>query len=147
MEDPKSFTAPVTGLNDDSNSVKAVSVSSKKSQHGSKRESAKALSVSSEKSKPASERKAEREGSEDTKYSRSKDELVVDNEKSTDIEANISGARSRSTDDQEQEKVSDDVDPNIVDWDGPDDPANPMNWPTWKIKTHIFLVSSITFIR
>ena len=146
MEDPKSFTAPVTGLNDDSNSVKAVSVSSKKSQHG-KEESAKAPSVSSEKSKPASERKAESAGSEDTKYSRSKDELVVDNEKSTDIEANISGAHSRSTDDQEQEKVHEDVDPNIVDWDGPDDPANPMNWPAWKIKTHIFLVSSITFIR
>ena len=147
MEDPKSFSAPLTVLNGDSNSVKAVSVSSKKSHHESKRESAKAPSVSSEKSKPTSERKAESEGSEDTKYSRSKDELVAGDEKPTDIEANISGTRSRSTDDQEQEKVDENVDPNIVDWDGPDDPANPMNWPAWKVKTHIFLVSAITFIR
>lgn len=147
MEDPKSFSAPLTALNEDANSVKAVSVSSKKSQHGSKRESAKAPSVSSEKSKPASEPKAGSEGSEDTKYSRSKDELVVDNEKTTDIEANISGTRSKSSDDEEQEKADENDDPNIVDWDSPDDPANPMNWPAWKVKTHIFLVSAITFIR
>ena len=147
MEDPKSFSAPLTALNGDSNSIKAASVSSKKSQHGSKGESAKAPSISSEKSKPASERKAESEGSEDTKYSRSKDELVVDDEKPTDIEANISGTRSRSTDEKEQEKLDEDNDPNIVDWDGPDDPTNPMNWPAWKVKTHIFLVSAITFIR
>ena len=38
------------------------------------------------------------------------------------------------------------VDPNIVDWDGPNDPMNPMNWPGWKIKIHIFLISAITFI-
>ena len=147
MEDPKSVAAPITSLGEDSNSVKAVSVSSKKSQDGNKRESAKALSVSSQKSKPTSEPKAQSEGSDDTKYSRSKDELAVDNEKPADIEANISGTRSRSTDDQEQEKIPEDDDPNIVDWDGPDDPENPMNWPAWKVKAHIFLVSAITFIR
>ena len=38
------------------------------------------------------------------------------------------------------------VDPNIVDWDGPNDPMNPMNWPGWKIKVHIFLISAITFL-
>ena len=34
-----------------------------------------------------------------------------------------------------------DVDPNVVDWDGPDDPANPRNWsPAWK-RTNVILVT------
>jgi hypothetical protein len=31
---------------------------------------------------------------------------------------------------------------NIVDWDGPDDPHNPRNWPTWKRMIQVVLVSS-----
>lgn len=35
---------------------------------------------------------------------------------------------------------------NIVFWDGPDDPANPMNWSA-KIKwSHIAIISCITFV-
>lgn len=37
-------------------------------------------------------------------------------------------------------------DANIVDWDGPDDPANPTNWNTSKETTTIALASVITFI-
>ena len=37
-------------------------------------------------------------------------------------------------------------DPNIVDWDGPDDPANPMNWPSAKKLTAIGIVSLITVL-
>lgn len=37
-------------------------------------------------------------------------------------------------------------DPNIVDWDGPDDPANPMNWPASKKLIAIGLVSFITML-
>lgn len=33
------------------------------------------------------------------------------------------------------------VDPNIVDWDGPDDPANPLNWSGPKKVLHIAYVS------
>ena len=34
-----------------------------------------------------------------------------------------------------------DADPNIVDWDGPNDPANPRNWsPAWK-RTNVILVT------
>ncbi|KAF3480260.1 putative transporter [Arthroderma uncinatum] len=32
-------------------------------------------------------------------------------------------------------------DPSVVDWDGPDDPANPLNWPSPKINLHIAIVS------
>jgi hypothetical protein len=31
---------------------------------------------------------------------------------------------------------------NIVDWDGPDDPQNPRNWPAWKRMTQVVLASA-----
>lgn len=33
---------------------------------------------------------------------------------------------------------------NIVDWDSPNDPQNPRNWPKWKKKMHIFLLGILT---
>ena len=36
-------------------------------------------------------------------------------------------------------------DPNEVDWDGPDDPHNPRNWPVWKRGIIIGIVTSIVF--
>lgn len=38
------------------------------------------------------------------------------------------------------------ADPDIVDWDGPEDLANPMNWSTGKKATMIFLLSLLTLI-
>ncbi len=35
---------------------------------------------------------------------------------------------------------------NIVFWDGPDDPANPYNWPTWRKVVNCGLISALTFI-
>ena len=63
----------------------------------------------------------------------------------TDLEANVPA--SSHTSDTDQKKEDQPGDPNTVNWDGPDDPKNPMNWPAWKVKAHIFLVSAITFIR
>lgn len=37
-------------------------------------------------------------------------------------------------------------DPNIVDWDAPDDPANPMNWSSAKKIGAIGMVSLITML-
>lgn len=37
-------------------------------------------------------------------------------------------------------------DPNTVDWDGPDDPANPHNWSRKKKVITVALVSSVTFV-
>ncbi len=34
----------------------------------------------------------------------------------------------------------------IVDWDGPNDAENPLNWPRRKRLSHVVLVSVITFI-
>lgn len=41
---------------------------------------------------------------------------------------------------------SEDSDPNIVDWDGPDDPENPMNWSLSKKNINVLLVSVFTFL-
>ena len=31
-------------------------------------------------------------------------------------------------------------------WDGPTDPANPMNWSTWKKSINIAIISAMTFL-
>jgi hypothetical protein len=39
-------------------------------------------------------------------------------------------------------------DPNIIDWDGPDDPMNPLNWPTGKkfaITATVSFVAILTY--
>lgn len=37
------------------------------------------------------------------------------------------------------------VDPDVVDWDGPDDPANPQNWPDSKKWANVCVLAAITF--
>ena len=37
-------------------------------------------------------------------------------------------------------------DPDIVNWDGPDDPANPQNWSRGRKVVTVVIVSSITFV-
>ncbi|KAL3447437.1 major facilitator superfamily domain-containing protein [Aspergillus insuetus] len=37
-------------------------------------------------------------------------------------------------------------DPNLVDFDGPDDPENPFNWPTWKKGRQLVLMAFNTFL-
>ena len=69
----------------------------------------------------------------------------TDNEKIGDEEE---GRRSPS--DEHAEKVSegpsDPLDPNVVDWDGPDDPYNPMNWGSGIKWGAVATISAITFI-
>ena len=79
------------------------------------------------------------------KIGNDKDDTAELAQQSSDLEANVT--TSSTTSDGNGEKEIELTDPNIVDWDGPDDPTNPMNWPQWKVKAHIFLVSAITFIR
>ena len=38
------------------------------------------------------------------------------------------------------------TDPNIVTWDGPDDPYNPYNWPMRKKVLNVSTVSAVTFL-
>lgn len=39
-----------------------------------------------------------------------------------------------------------DQDPNSVGWDGPDDPANPQNWPASKKWANIIALSIMTVL-
>lgn len=69
------------------------------------------------------------------------------NRKAKDLEKGESRSSS-STDglDEEDELPGHDPDPNIVDFDGPNDPENPMNWPATKKWTMVGIVSAITFL-
>ncbi|KAK1963933.1 major facilitator superfamily transporter [Colletotrichum sublineola] len=42
-------------------------------------------------------------------------------------------------------RVAEESDPNVVDWDGPDDPANPLNWSPLKKWANIVVLAVITF--
>lgn len=67
----------------------------------------------------------------------------------TDLETqDVEDDHSLPTDQQAAEKdscnrfsVQDGQDPNLVDWDGPDDPTNPMNWPYSKRLGHVVMAS------
>ena len=48
---------------------------------------------------------------------------------------------SRDTAIQQEER-----DQNVVDWDGPDDPENPLNWPAKKKWTIIAALGAVTLI-
>ena len=61
----------------------------------------------------------------------------------TDLEA---GIRSSSSSKKEEDTQQAGSDPNIVDWDGPDDPANPMNWSEKLKWGNVAVISSITFL-
>ncbi|KAL2291262.1 hypothetical protein FJTKL_13893 [Diaporthe vaccinii] len=42
--------------------------------------------------------------------------------------------------------VEGESDPNVVWWDGPDDPENPMNWPSWRKVLTCTIISVLTFV-
>lgn len=62
---------------------------------------------------------------------------------SQDIEKQPHPARTQ-LDTADEEKAP--RDPNVVDWEGPDDPSNPMNWSSSKKIASIGLVSLITML-
>lgn len=65
-----------------------------------------------------------------------------------DLEKDIEkGHRPESiSSDEGTEEAPEDRGPNIVFWDGPDDPQNPMNWPFSKKWGTVLIVSAITFL-
>lgn len=50
------------------------------------------------------------------------------------------------SDDGTQQEDDGPRDPNIVDWDGPDDPENPLNWTTKRKVTATVSIALITFL-
>jgi hypothetical protein len=77
---------------------------------------------------------------------RSSSRRIEDPEKNEDLEAGPDRSSEASdiaieTTAQEQQR-----DPDIVDWDGPEDPYKAINWTTKKKWSNIAVISSITFL-
>ena len=66
-----------------------------------------------------------------------------DFEQEVDLEA---GHHSEDFDKKEPETDKTEVDPNIVNWDGADDPKNPINWSEKLKWANIAVIASITFL-
>lgn len=83
--------------------------------------------------------------SEAYQHGQDADTYVADVEKGAQSKAlsTHTDERTLSGDAAAQEEAQD---PNVVDWDGPDDPENPMNWPAKKKWTIIAALGAITFI-
>jgi multidrug resistance protein len=63
-----------------------------------------------------------------------------------DIEKGASPCSISSADEPGPEEEEAEHDPNIIDFDGPNDPENPMNWNTTKKWGMVALISAITFL-
>ena len=50
-----------------------------------------------------------------------------------------------ANEDLERGKEDPQVPPVVLDWDRPDDPENPMNWPKWKRRFHVVPPAVISF--
>lgn len=72
-------------------------------------------------------------------------DLKPDLEKTTSQGSQRDVASNPPPDDVESPKETK-PDPNIVDWDGPDDPHNPLNWPKLKRISQVLLVSAILLV-
>ena len=84
------------------------------------------------------------EGDKDVTSANSSTLTGVDHHSMVDPEGQTNGEeneREESLDEKGSQQ-----DPNIVDWDGPNDPENPLNWPTSKKVTAIGVISLITLL-
>jgi hypothetical protein len=61
----------------------------------------------------------------------------------TDVEKQQSSATNQAHD-KAEDKIPND--PNLVDWDGENDPAKPLNWTSTKKWTNGGLLAAMTFI-
>lgn len=92
------------------------------------------------------EKKEIYEQSQDADTTVAEDASTRDPEKA--IESSTSSTRSgeRTLSNSSQTEQPQPTDPDIVDWDGPDDPKNPLNWPAKKKWTMILHLSYLTII-
>lgn len=79
------------------------------------------------------------------------DRCVPEREGSLDLEkthvlTSSDTSADRDGEDDAAAAVESQQDPDIVDWDGPNDPENPMNWPAARRWGMIAVVSGITFL-
>ncbi|KAF2457244.1 major facilitator superfamily domain-containing protein [Lineolata rhizophorae] len=63
-----------------------------------------------------------------------------------DVDVEKAELSSQLTEDGREQASADENDPNVVFWDGPDDPQNPMNWSAFIRWGSISVISCITFV-
>lgn len=61
-----------------------------------------------------------------------------------DPESAVPKEMESAHDSNNQSKTQPAKDPNLIDWDGPDDRENPRNWPNMLRNLHIVLISVFT---
>ncbi|KAK6501438.1 hypothetical protein TWF481_009276 [Arthrobotrys musiformis] len=110
-------------------------------------------SSSSDEDSPAAEKSSSRLGNdEDDIKKSSKDDKDLESPIDSDVEKGIidssddDGRLELSKTKSGKSGRSSRRDPNLVDWDGPDDPQNPLNWSIKKKWIATVVVSSFTFI-
>ncbi len=70
----------------------------------------------------------------------------IDNEATSTSGSLRSSSQEKAAIPEHDATNKDNVDPNIVFWDGPDDDENPMNWPAKRKIINVVLVSTWTFV-
>lgn len=66
-------------------------------------------------------------------------DLESAHEKSTISEG---GDHDQQASERDQITFEQETNDNVVDWNGPDDPQNPRNWPAWKRMTQVFFATT-----
>ncbi len=93
----------------------------------------------------AAEKQAIEAQEKNDKIPSEKDIEAIGLEKDLDVEAGRSSVSISDVDDA-QVQPTDPVDPNVVDWDGPNDSENPVNWTAGKKWSNIAIMAAITFL-
>ena len=52
------------------------------------------------------------------------------------------GRGDQQSSEPDQTAIEQETKDNVVDWDGPDDPQNPRNWPAWKRMIQVVFASA-----
>jgi hypothetical protein len=55
------------------------------------------------------------------------------------------GHHDQQSSEPDQAAIEQETKDNVVDWDGPDDPQKPLNWPAWKRMTQVFHATIFLF--
>ena len=93
----------------------------------------------------------ERQEEKSAASSRLSSSRQADGNKSDEIEIDVPNEHAREADLEKQNSVQHleqdgTKDPNTVTWDGPDDPANPMNWNMGLKVSNVAIISAMTFV-
>jgi hypothetical protein len=56
------------------------------------------------------------------------------------------GVSSTDEEAQASANLEEMTDSSLIDWDGPDDPTKPINWPTWKKNVNFGIIIYFTFL-